>query len=242
LPGDAVNIINKPAGDYLRMLKDQVPFSFSRYWDGEIHCIIRQKLPDGKLGKNCDDCLYTDDLRDGLVKSITNAKPYYHAIHWPTEHMGTVNLRAQFEQWLSDIGSKIEWYDFLVWQRMIENGTFRVVTKILDERKCFFIAGEHLLQSVRLITDSMFYAIPKTDAIERKEDIKKFIHGTCDLIEKPVFLFAAGMASNVIIDELYDVCPTATMIDMGTVWDALCGLKTRKWIRMIPEDVLRRNF
>ena len=237
-----MNIINKPAGDYLRMLKDKESFSFSRYWDGEISAIVRQMTFDGKIGINCDGCKYLPELRDGLVKSILNNKPYFHAICWPEYHIGTINLRKQFEEWLNAMDSKVEWYDFLVWQRMVEAGNFRVVTRILDERECFFIAGNHLLPSVRLIHNSKFYEIPKVDAITSRVDIENFIIQTCKSVDKPVFILCAGMASNVIIDELYDVIPNATMIDMGSVWDALCGLKTRKWIRMIPEDVLKRNI
>ena len=63
-----------------------------------------------------------------------------------------------------------------------------------------------------------------------KDRIKEDILKMCDKYESPVFGFSASMATNVIVDELYDeIGDKCWMIDFGSIWDPFIGNRIRSW-------------
>jgi len=51
-----------------------------------------------------------------------------------------------------------------------------------------------------------------------------------------VFGLSASMATNVIVDELYDVIgDRCTMIDFGSIWDPFVGVMSRSYHREYKE-------
>jgi hypothetical protein len=222
-------IAYKPLGDFLRMLKAKEAFSFSRYWDGELACVV------GRDGMNCDGCHYTPELKEALRKTLSNNLPYYHALYFPEHHNGTVNLRAQFEQYLKSTDCRINWYDAMIWQRAVEEGTFHDVTTVLSGRNVVFAGGPHLA-SVQTSSPHWwkFYELPAVDAHLKHELILSELLNLIRSIENPVLVLCAGMESNCLIDDLFpSVGKQCTMLDMGSVWDYKLNLKTRQWIRRI---------
>jgi len=221
--------------EIVKKLEVKEAFSFTRYWDGEMACIV------GRSGKNVDSCDYTDALREALRKTLKEVKPYYHAVFFPTWHRCTTNLRRQFEEYLAGINSPVKWFDAMVFQRAFESGSFSPIMKALKQRNCVFVGGKHLLLLKNLISIKEFIEIPQKNAFEDSARIKAVIRSICPGLDSPVVIFSAGMASNCVVDDLYGEV-SATMIDMGSVWDAVLRLNTRIWMRKIQEHIIRRNI
>ena len=227
----------KPLSDYVDMLNNGTPFSFSRYWDGEIECMVGRK----GLGYNCDKCHYTDALQAALLKTIENNYDYYHAINQPKSNENTKGLQAQFEHLLETMNSKIKWYDFMVFQYAVETGKFYPMLEALRKKPVLFLGGGHLAKVRELLPRAEFIETPATDAFEKLDEIKAQVKIRVD--SQPVVILCLGMASNVFIDEMFPVYGRLiTMIDMGSAWDALLGLKTRRWIRKIDPQIMRKNY
>jgi len=232
-----IDIIFKPIEDYVEMINQKKHFSFSRYWDGEIAAIL------GRSGTNCDGCRYTAELSDELKKTIGNNHEYYHALNFPSDHTGTVNLRNGFVKYLKDTRSGVKWYDAQVWQRSFERGAFAdQVVKPLLTKEIIFIGGEHLESIIDFLPLKKYITISRTDAFSERKDIVKCILSEVEFNKNLIVIFCAGMTSNCVIDEVYPVVGAhVTMLDMGSVWDAYLGLETRQWIRRVPISTRRKS-
>ena len=52
----------------------------------------------------------------------------------------------------------------------------------------------------------------------------------CDKYDNPVFGLSASMATNVIVDELYEqIGDKCWMIDFGSIWEPYIGRTTRSY-------------
>jgi hypothetical protein len=229
-----IDIVPKPLSDYLKMLSTGQHFSFTRYWDGEMASIV------GRTGKNIDSCDYSRELCVALRATIALNKKYYHGLFNPSWSNNTKNLRRQFEEYLLAVNSRVMWYDAMVFQRAFERGGFFPVIKALRARECVLVGGVHLRPVIDILNLKLFIEAPKTDAFIEIKRIEDDVRDAALNITHPVVIFSAGMASNCIIDDLHGEI-NATMVDMGSVWDATLSLRTRKWMRSIPEEVVRRN-
>ncbi|MDD5348242.1 MAG: hypothetical protein PHT59_06495 [Candidatus Omnitrophica bacterium] len=229
-----INIHKKSLYFWTDMLVKKTRFSLSRYWDGELAAII------GRAGKNCDSCTYFPELGEALRKTIEQPKPYFHCLYFPLNHEGTRNLRRQFIDYLFKIKSQVDWYDAMVFQEAFEHGQFHEMIAALDTRNVIFVGGPHLRPVEKLLKVQKFIEMPARDAFLERTRIFLDIAMAVEEFDDPVVVFCAGMASNVLIDELHGIA--ATMIDMGSVWDACLGLNTRIWMRKVSEQIAKRNI
>jgi hypothetical protein len=232
-----INITFKPIEDYTQMIADKISFSFTRYWDGEIAAIL------GRSGMNCDGCHYTPGLSEALRKTIENNRGYYHALYFPNDHTGTVNLRNGFIKYLRDVKSNVPWFDAQIWQRSFELGGFtQQVIKALTGKTIMFVGGDHLKSITDRISIKEFYEIPKIDAFNSIGFIKTDIQMFAEKYPRSIIILCAGMTSNCIIDDLFPVIgDRVTILDMGSVWDAYIGVESRRWIRRVSISNKRKS-
>ena len=75
-----------------------------------------------------------------------------------------------------------------------------------------------------------------------KEEIKTAIRQAMEKIENPVFAFSASMATNVIVDEMYnEIGNDCWMIDFGSIWEPFVGNATRSYHALYPEVIMPRG-
>jgi hypothetical protein len=231
-----INIIRKGLSEYLAYIQQGVRFSLTRYWDGEMHAIV------GRGGKNVDSCAYSPELGEALRQTLQKPKDYYHCLYYPMDHRSTKDLRRQFLEYLIGINSRVPWYDAMVFQSSFCQGSFYPVVQALKNRSSVLVAGEHLrplADKYKIFT--RFIEAPRVDAFAKREEVKAAVRSAVADIKDPVVVFCLGMASNVIIDDLHGEVE-ATIIDMGSVLDALLKLSTRQWMRSLPDIIVRRNL
>ena len=55
--------------------------------------------------------------------------------------------------------------------------------------------------------------------------------------QRITYLVSGGMSASLIIDAIYDLCPTSTFFDCGSIWDAFVGIGCqREWRRKLYSD------
>ena len=70
------DIIDLPVEHYLEKIRNNQPFSLSRFGDGEVLCMFHN----GWLHENCDGSKFSDDLVEPMKQIFRNQYPYYHCL------------------------------------------------------------------------------------------------------------------------------------------------------------------
>jgi hypothetical protein len=92
--------------------------------------------------------------------------------------------------------------------------------------------GNSDLKSLPFVNE--FITIPKANVWNFKDSVMRKIKDTLT-DEYKVYLFSAGMASNVMIHELWKSHPNNAYIDVGSVFDRYVGKTTRSYQKFMPE-------
>ena len=75
-----------------------------------------------------------------------------------------------------------------------------------------------------------FIEVPVVDCYLEKENIKNEIKRLTEKYERPVFGLSASMATNVIVDELFEeIGDKCWMIDFGSIWEPYIGKVSRSY-------------
>jgi hypothetical protein len=190
-------------------IASSTPISFSRWGDGEWFNI--EKRP----GSNCDGNIYYPDLGDALKAVASVKQPYYMGKQKAT---GCYSAADDFDQdWIhSDIfhWASIEGQLDLLWNSLKD--PFVVYIGNDDLKTLPFING--------------FINIPPNNVWLQRDKLMEIIKGTIK-DRHTTYLFSAGMATNVFIDELYRFNSENSYIDVGSVFDPYVGKCTRSYHR-----------
>jgi len=117
------------------------------------------------------------------------------------------------------------------------------VEKCIRNRKVLFIGNEKICNSSlvkRTFCISKYICIPEANAYEwlnneNYEMIEKMA------VEHDVILCSAGMTSEVIAKRLWQKGIRKIFLDLGSIPDALAGIDSRTWIKLVGEDY-RKNY
>lgn len=219
----------------LSLLNGPLPFSMTRYGDGEWACIL------GEEGGNCDKCAYLPELRDGLIKTLKYYKPYYHCLLT----VATAN-KPELVNYLVDHSIKVDWYNGDALLDASVAGKLLPFINILrqKDKKVVYVGPAKLLKLKSYFDIAKFVVIPERDCILEKQDIKDSVMEVCNTMSPNIILFSAGMATNVIVDELYTkIGGKVTMIDVGSLFDIYCGVVSRSYAKGKQwEGLIKQNM
>ena len=192
-------------------LRNGAPFKFSRWGDGEWGCMY------GVTGQNRDGNTYLSELGEKL-RAILNSQPqYYMGLQYG------VLYNEQLRDYVFDKMfklSNINWVFGDVLHVASEKGLLRNFTNALKDRYVVMIGAEYfkgLSTKAGRILDAMCIT-PENNSFNSNDSI--FYCAEQYYMKDPVFLVAAAMNSNVIIDKLPD---SVTAIDIGSVFDPYLG-------------------
>jgi hypothetical protein len=214
--------INKlPAEYYLQLIRNNKPFSFSRFGDGEVLCMF----PDKKIKKNTDGSYFDDDLIEPMKKIFHNQYDYYHCLLMCSF---LVN-KNEFTKFIDETCPNMQFYWGEFWQGLSFAGKILEVIECLNMHKLCFIGSKHLenIKYIRGISEFDFIEVPSVNAFKNFNEIvssikQKYKQG------KRMFCFSAGYSTKIIIDTLFPVIgKDAFMIDFGSVFDPYCGKLSR---------------
>jgi hypothetical protein len=198
----------------LTKLRNKIPFKFSRWGDGEWGCMF------GWQGANRDGNAYLPELREELIRIIESEPKYYIGIQpgvlvdvgrgYDPGMRGYV-IDTLFRTNLNTVvGDTLHYAS--------EFGYLGKFIEVLKERDTIIVGAEYFKD-----TPFRHIVISDRDSFPENKEINLTIAlmGTQPSVRNPVFLIAAAMNSNVIIDRLPE---NVTAIDIGSVLDPYLGI------------------
>lgn len=195
--------------DFIFQLDNHVPFKFSRWGDGEWGCMF------GWLGENRDGNKYMPSLREALVRVIKSEPTYYIGIQpgvMVDVGRGYVpEMRKYVLDTLFTLDLDIVIGDILHYAS--EFGQLGPFIDALRQRNTVIIGAEYFKDTPfdHIVTMTSNSFVMHDEIIKKAKEYDK---------EDPVFLIAAAMHTNIIVD---DLPPSVTAIDIGSVLDPYLG-------------------
>lgn len=203
-------------------LKNNIPFKYARYGDGEWNCIL------GKPGANCDGHQYFPDLGERL-KSILESQPDYY--------LGLQNIAIDQNIGNSEFKRLVEkntWCDNEILHRASINDYISLFFEAINNSNCLLIVRNKGLsefgQSFPLGCE--YIEIPSINCWLDYERVSKILLG---LKRYRIILLSASMMSEVLIDDLKNT--DHTIIDCGSVFDPYCGINSRTYHKYIMQRI-----
>tara|TARA_R110000744_G_scaffold296672_1_gene406570 strand:+ start:6259 stop:6948 length:690 start_codon:yes stop_codon:yes gene_type:complete len=204
-----MNVITNKIDYYINLLKTDQKFSFTRWGDGEWGCLF------GEQGQNCDGHEFFKDLSHQLLNVFTKPLKYYIAT-WPMDVPMMRDMDPQLRSYVQ--GLDIKFQDATIWEEAAMAGKLAPLVTQLESMN-FVMISESTKRNLPMDIKE-FIDIPSKNCFLEKERIKQDILNILDKYKNPVFGFSASMATNVIVDELFDeIGDKCWMIDFGSIWE-----------------------
>lgn len=213
--------VTKKSPDYfLNLIRQNKPFSLSRFGDGEVLCMFHNHMK-----TNCDGSRFLTELIYPMKQIFVNEHPYYHCLLNCSFDINGDKFKAFIDETCPDM----PFYDGEIWSELSFDGRMTELCQVLDKHSPVFVGGEHLLNTKYMygFTDVSHIVTPSVDSFTAIDDImgkiiEKYNEGS------RMFLFSAGYTTKILIDSLYPIFGGDTfMIDMGSVFDPYCGVLSR---------------
>lgn len=216
------------------MLENDQPFALSRFNDGEMTIIFGEAF---NSAKNRIGNTYIPDQPDAekqrtlLTAALTyKADGYIVGIVCPC-----CEGHEKFNK-LKALSNQNE--EHLTWANVFVNANFSIfksrIEPIFKNKNVIFI-GNALAE-----TSGLSFSVKKQFTVGNNawlQDYDKALneisnHIRSNKITNTIFIFCAGVLSNLIIHKLYQEFPNNTYLDLGSVFDVELGLgKSRRYLR-----------
>lgn len=216
--------------DFIDMLLMDVPYSFSRFGDGEWNAIFR------KPGSNCDDHQYFPSMGAQLEEAVLSPGDYIYGL----QNLSIRTMGDQIQELLGP-NSSIKWCDSDVFHKGFKNGLMgHMVQALKTKRVC--LVGPMYLHDKRLpfLRTGGMVKIPLKDCFLEMERIRGEILRND---HAQVFAFSSSMMANVLIHDLFPyIGHEKWLIDFGSVWDPCVDRPTRQVHKTYSKDLIERNL
>jgi len=198
--------------EIIRKLKDHEPFKFSRWGDGEWLCM------QGETGENRDGNTYLPELQNELLKILYFEPDYYmgiqYGVFYNEKYVHGQQCPSLREFMIKKMFSlpDVDWVNGDILHQASEFEWLDMFVDALKDRNVIVIGAEYFKE-----LPYHHIVIPDANSYHTNDITLEFASKYTD---EPVFLVAAAMNSNVIIDRLPD---SVTAIDIGSVFDPYLG-------------------
>jgi len=223
---------------YVDRFKNNKPFTFARYGDGEWNAMF------GKAGQNCDGHKYFPKMGLELIKSLQGYK--YDNYIMGIQNLAIRQREKEIEQMLVERNfTDIQWCDSDVMHRGSRSGNLKPLVNAMKDKN-IVIVGPKYLKDLDIFKVHYFVEVPKVDCYMKKDDIKK------ELINfnkyyiyhnhtPAIYSFSASMMAEILLYELYPACSRHFMIDFGSLWDVFVGHNTRTYHKNMSKETIKNN-
>lgn len=195
----------------LLMLKENIPFKFARYGDGEINCMDRN------LGKNCDDHNYYPDLGKALRETVATEPDYIVGI----QPLSVSHLPNSVHNYFCRFKNLVN-ADVL--HNASIDGNLHKFIDAMRGKYILVVGPPHL---AGFFGTGVHLVIPKVNCWLNYQDIKQQITFYIEGVNNAIVLLCASMMSEVLISDFAD--QHHTFIDCGSVFDPYCNVKSRRY-------------
>jgi hypothetical protein len=211
----------------LQRLRNNQPFSFSRWGDGEWYAVLGSK---GQNEANCDGHQYFDSMREELRKILNKKVPYMLGMQRLAYHkeMGR-EIDRYFKS--NQINPKnLWWVDADVFHDASMEGKIMSFFQELKKKKILLV-GPAYLRKFKYFNFE-FVQIPPVNCWTERDTVMKEIDSVLRNNDIEVILFCAGMTSNWMVDQLHGKFP-GFVLDIGSLLDPFVGKNTRNYHRKL---------
>lgn len=216
-----LTIHDRPLAEYVAQVESRVPFAFSRWGDGEWMSLLAMG------GATCDGQEFTSALRRALT-GVLESRPTYELALGPfaVRRFGTA-----MEQWLSTRGLSFRWTSANVFAYAARDGHLQALVEALRQRSIVLVGPDYLLDELSLFSPVTTVKVSGSDAFGEVKQIGWKLERALSALRhrEPLAAISAGPAAKVLVHEVSKLCPFATLIDFGSVWDPFAGRMTRTY-------------
>ena len=225
----------------IRQLKNDVPWSFVRYGDGEWACVLE------RTGRNCDGHEYFPDLSRALQDALRNYSDNSPRLFLGMQPLSIQTMGSEIEAWLlsNRLENTFRWQDADCFHdssaRYAQlNQLLPLLDVLATSSVPVLIVGPAWQRSLAKELKAYFVEIPDVNCWLVVDQIRKSIADFLDVTPRPTFVsFSCGPTSNVLIHDLFPMFGQRHwLFDAGSLWAPYCGVKQRQYQLSMPAPVL----
>lgn len=220
---------------FIGQLREDLPYSFNRFGNGEWDCIfeLQQRTNSGSQD------LRSRRLRDGLMSAVQYENVRYFKGLQSPGYLDKLSLLSKIETWIP----QSTWYPADVFHRASEDGRLFPLVEQLRIKKVVVIGPKHLKGLDQLINVTNFIEVKSVDCYSTFSQIFTDLTFLLPIEPGTVFSFSAGPAAKILIKRLFTlVGETAFLLDLGSLWDVYCGIKSRKYHFKMTSEIICQNL
>lgn len=211
---------------FVDKLKNNEPFTFARYGDGEWLTIL------GFYGMhNSNGCTFTEALSKDLRAVLRLENSYHHAILKVARRERPVPFNGQqmpyggsvIDRWLKGNDVCLSWYngDVLL-EESLEGRLFPLIEQVREKRVLY--VGNERLRGLNMRNRGFFPFMayvepPPRDAHRVTDGLLRDVFASIRRNRVDFIGWSSGLAGKVMIDEVYMKYPEITQIDFGSMFD-----------------------
>lgn len=219
---------------YLDELRARRPFALARWSDGEWPCVL------GREGANTDKHPYSVELRRDLTQVLTEIQaegaPYQVGLQ---ELVGRQHpLSEQVHDWMIAHDLRIDWVSGEVFHRASIKDKLWPLMKVFNERGVILVGPRRLGALTSHFQIVQHIEVPLVNCHQAAARIIHEVRTALDTHgpgQHRVVSFSASMSTKYLVHELVKTHPTATLVDVGALWEPYVGVTTRKYHTAIIE-------
>lgn len=209
--------------DILTRLRENKPFTFSRWGDGEWEAVLNLK---DQNQANCDGHQYFDSMRVELQKIITKKVPYMLGMQRLAYHKMMGRKIDHFFRSHNIKPHDLWWVDADVFHDASMEGRILPLFEELKKKNIILVGPAYLKEFKHFSFD--FVEVPSVNAWTERDRIISDIYAIVGKKRVDAVLFCAGMTSNWLVDQLHGKF-LGFILDIGSLLDPFVGKQTRNY-------------
>ena len=219
-------------------------FSFVKYGDGELICMI------GGRGENCDYHPYSEELSKLLTMSFIKLFRDHNDVFLAEWDDNLIKTRENFIE-VNNLWPKYADYEcFLTLESNIKNNKLLNFYKLIknSDRKKVFIGPKKLADVQKMLNIDKFINVPIINAFSEYDRVLSELHDF-GINDNNIYILCCSMMSCVVCNHLKEENTNITLLDIGSGFDPVFGVKTRPkqptavkcfdyYRELLPEDYI----
>jgi hypothetical protein len=213
-------------GDWLNDIVDPLkPFTFSRWGDGEWRSLLNLRT----ASQNCDGHRFYPQM--GLeLRDVLSSKPTYRL---GMQGLAVKLFGLRINKFLTQhLAHDLAWYDADVFHRAAINKRLHEVITAVSTRKVLLVGPAHLKKVPLEVWK--FVEVPCRNAYLSLDSVFDAVVQSIEGQTEPLLASVSmGMSAEILLHRLHKSYGSVhTMIDFGSLWDPLVGIKSRAYMRV----------
>lgn len=234
---DRLEVRDVTFDEIVERIRNRQTFSLSRWGDCEWHVVFGRTE-----GKNLDGHEYMPGLvRD--LRAVLRGRPRYLLGLQP---LARRVFEGEIERWLAaEHLTDLNWIESDVMHRASKRGKLGSLISAIRSAPKFVVLGPpHLADAHSILEFDEMIAVPPMNCyLEKDRLVDQATAVASSLPSGSVITFSATATANLLIDELFGrFGHEHFLIDVGSLWDPLAGVRSRKYMQQAEFEPIASNL